>query len=1033
MPEQTVSTITETTQEVSSAMTDESDMAETSEQTVTEESGTDSDAITESEVTEEESASETTVTEVSEDKVSEIILVDGSEVIVYHNQKQTETFLTFESVPETGTEDISESDISENANTETQITEITFIEETTTVQETQTEVTTEVTEPVVYQPEGIVLTNEMLIYGGIGLVALIFLIVCIVIGIQKKKVQKQDDEDEEEVFEETTEKEKKKSAKQRDTERINQKKREENEKKAKEKKNKAGKTKKIRKTVKDTLPYQKCLEYDIWRIADRTYSKVYTIDDINYNLGDETQQEYVVNSYCQFLNTLDETIVCQVTVRNYEIDVAEYEKDILIKLRGDEFDDYRREYNEKVLKPNLSKGSNAIRKQILITITIECPDFEAARRKFSSIDLTIKNSFDHIGNTRLRPLTNKERCDILKEFFISSEYKMPDFTDEEYAKDVEKTYLAPDYFEFKKDYFLFGDYYAKCVFIKEYPNNTSDNVINDLMQTNLQMIVTSTMLAYDTAKAKKLIQRQIGAITGDMGAREAKAAKSGFFSQQMPVKIRNMLDSYKELFDMISLDDEKLFVTNTIIMVRANSYEELNQSMEVVSSALKRNGFSYSEMMWQQEDGMCDCLPVGSCRRFQWNRTLPTESVGIFVPFNVKEVRQKNVAYYGCNKLSNNIVTFGRNMYNNLINPAGYILGAPGGGKSFSAKREMEDTFLRYEDAEIIVIDPEREYPAMTNMFKGQSIKVSTSSKNYINPFDFDFRLLEDDGSGDDEDSYDVIKEKSQLITSFIACMYTNRPLTPQELSFIDRCVRITYRNSQVLLTLDPNDMPILEDLYNVMATETENVDPDMKRDMLATLEMYVGEGSANYFNHRTNMDIYNRFVSFDIKDLTGVLKTQAMLLVLDNIWNRLSANRERHIPTWIYCDEIHVLFANEYCLKFFQGLYKRARKYGGVLTGITQNISDLLRNEECCTMLSNSEFLLLLKQAPADMQRIQEVMGLSDSELFYVTNVSAGEGLMVLGSGDKIPFYDKFPKDTKLYKAMTTNFSETQSVMDAG
>ena len=817
----------------------------------------------------------------------------------------------------------------------------------------------------------------------------------------------------------------KKSAKQRDNERISEQKREENKKKA-EKNTKTKKKQFIPRTVKDTIPYQKCLENDIWLIGDKLYSKVYSVEDINYNLGDEVQQENVVDDYCTFLDTLDETVTCQICVRNYAIDVAEQEKDIIISKSDDGFNEFRGEYNDKVLRYNLSKGNNAIRKQILVTMTIECPDFETAKRKFNSIDLTIKNSFDHIGNTQLRPLTNKERTEVLKDFFIGAEYKMPDLTQEDYDKELEKTYLAPDYFEFKTDYFMFGDYYAKCVFIKEYPNNASDTVINDLMAANLQMMCTTTILAFDTAKARKLVQRQIGAITGDMGAREAKAAKAGFFSQQMPVKIQNQLDSYKELFNMITNEDEKLFITNTLIMIKEKSYEELNTSMEIVNSTLKRNGFAYSEMKWQQEDGLRDCLPVGSKHAFQWNRSLPTESVGILVPFNVKEVRMKNSIYYGLNKLSNNIIMFNR--IKALINPAGFILGCPGSGKSFSAKREMIDVYMRYPEAEIIIIDPEREYPSITNMFGGQSIKVATSSVNYINPFDFDLSLLRQD-EGDDE-KYDVIKEKALLITSFIACMYTNRDLTPQEVSFIDRCVRLTYKKSGFFQTLDPEDMPILEDFYNVMSEETENVDPVMKRDMLATMEMYVGEGSANYFNHRTNVDVYNRLVSFDIKDLSGVLKTQALLLVLDNIWNRLSANRDRHIPTWIYCDEIHVLFSNDYCLEFFQGLYKRARKYGGVLTGITQNVMDLLRNESCCTMLANSEFLLLLKQSPSDSLKLQEVLHFTDSEIFFCQNTGSGEGLLVLGGKDKIPFYDKFPTDTKLYKSMSTAFSETQAVL---
>ena len=940
-----------------------------------------------------EAAAETAVTIPDEE-------IAVSDTDISFSDIQTETVTETEVTSDT----LSETLLSEETISETEITSVSEAVTSAALIEEETIETTAATEAAtIIKPQTETPANDYsnLIFAGIAAL-------CIVGALFMNKGKKSSDV----------------TAKQRDNERINKKKKEEREKKAKEKGEKKKRT--LPKTVRDTLPYKKILAEDIWLIEDKKYSKVYKIDDINYNLGNEDQQDMILENYCTFLNTLDETVVCQISIYNSAIDVKENEKDIVIAETEDKYNERRREYNDKVLRHNLRKGNNAIRKSIYVTMTIEAPDEVTAQRRFNSIDLTIKNSFDHIGSTQLRPLSNQERVEMLKNFFINAEYKIPEFTAADYAKGIEKTYIAPDYFEFKKDYFMFGNYYCKTVFIKEYPNNATDNLLNELAASNLKLIITSNILAYDTPKARKLVQRQIGAITGDMGQREAKAAKAGYFSQQMPIRIKNQLDSYKELYDMISIEDEKLFLVNTIIMVQTEDYEELTNAMELVNSILKRNGFAYSEMMWQQEDGLCDALAVGSQRRFQWNRSLPTESIGIFVPFNVKEVQQKNSVYYGLNKLSNNMIMFNR--IKSLINPAGFILGCPGGGKSFSAKREMIDVYLRYPESEIIIIDPEREYPAITNMFDGQTVKIATSSKNFINPFDFDFALLNDNGN--DEDSYDVIKEKSQLLTSFIACMYTNRALTPQEVSFIDRCVRITYHNSRVLETLNKDDMPVLGDLFEVMTYETENVDPDMKRDMLATLEMYVGEGSANYFNNRTNVDIYNRLVSFDIKDLSGVLKTQAMLLVLDNIWNRLSANRDRKIPTWIYCDEIHVLFSNAYCLDFFRGLYKRARKYGGVLTGITQNVTDLLRDADCCTMLSNSEYLYLLKQSPADSLKLQEVMNFTDSELFYVNNVNAGEGLMVLGGKDKIPFYDKFPRDTELYKSMSTNFSETQALI---
>lgn len=813
-----------------------------------------------------------------------------------------------------------------------------------------------------------------------------------------------------------------KTAKERDKARINEQNAIKKAKAKKEKEQSGGKKKlKISRTVADTIPYKKILDDDIWLLSDHTYSKVYAIDDINYNMGDEVQQSDMLENYCTFLNTLDDTIDCQISVWNSTINIKDYENKILVKQANDGYDDIRMEYNEKVLRENLSKGQNAIRKQIFITVTIKAPDNEVAQRKFHTIDLETKNSFDRVGNTNLRSLSNQERIELLKNVFVGADVTIPKLSKEDIEKGLDKVYCAPDYFEFKSDYFMFGEFYAKCVFIKEYPSTANDNILNDLMASNIQMLVTTNVFAHDTAEARKLVQRQITAIETNMAQRESAAAKAGNFSSTMPVKIRNQIESYKALYDMLTVDDQKLFSVATIIMVMAKDFDELKTNMEVVASALKRNGCMYGEMKWQQEDGMCDVLPIGTQRKFEWHRSLPTESIGIFVPFNVKEVQQEGGIYYGLNKLSNNLISFKR--IDSLINPAGFILGCPGSGKSFSAKREMVAVYLTDPRANIIIIDPEREYPSIVNMFGGTSIKISTGSKNYVNPFDFDIALL-------DDDDVDVIADKCQLITSFISIMNPNRSLTPQEVSFIDRCVRLTYVKSNYLKTLDKADMPTLGDFRDVMAAETENVDEKMKQDLLITLEMYV-DGSAKYFNNQTNIEADNRLISYDIKDLSGVLKTQAMLLVLDNVWNRLSANRDIGVPTWIYIDEIHVLFRDAYCLQFIRDLYKRARKYGGVLTGITQNVEDLLRDDDCRTMLSNSEYLMLLKQSPADSIKLQDTLHFTDSELFYVNNIGAGEGLMVLGGKDKIPFYDKFPTDTKLYRSMSTSFSETQALME--
>lgn len=806
-----------------------------------------------------------------------------------------------------------------------------------------------------------------------------------------------------------------KSAKQRDTERIAKNK----IKKDKGKKTAVNKSEKSKSAV-NTLPYIKVLSNDIWLIAPNTYSKAYSFADINYNLGDVKLQCDDLTNYSNFLNTLDDTVDCQITCWNCGINVEQFERDVLIDEKNDDYNEYRQEYNQRVLKESLHKGQNGIEKKLIVTLTIKTVDADYAERKFRTLDIELKNSFDRIGNTHLRVMTSQQRVEMLKDFIVGSDVKIPTFTADDYKNRLEKVYSTPDYFEFKSDYYMFNDKYARCIFIKDYPSKAADSIITDLMDTSLEIMVTTNIIAHDPAKARKLVQRQITAIDTNMAQRESKAAQHGNFSTQMPVRIKNQLDGFKSLYDKLTVDDQKLYSVNTIIMLTAPTYEMLEANTEIIDSTLKRNGCMYGKMKYQQEDGMYDCLPVGSHRKFEWRRSLPTESVAIFQPFNVKNVQHRNAIYYGLNVLSNNLIAFNRMK---LINPSGFILGKPGTGKSFTAKREMMDAIMRYDDADIMIIDPEREYDQLVEMFGGESVKIAIGSSNYINPFDYDFNLLNDE-------DIDIISDKCQLITSFISCMDKTQPLNAQEVSFLDRCVSKAYEKTGVLKTLNKADMPTLGTLRDIIA-EADDVDEAMQKKLLITLEMYV-DGSAKYFNHATNVNVNNRIISYDIKDLTDTLKTQAMLLILDYIWNRLSANREVGRQTWIYFDEAHLLFADKYCLAFLKALYKRARKYGGVVTGITQNVEELLKDDQCRTMLSNSEFLILLGQAPADIIKLQDTLHFNDSEVSYVSNTKRGQGLLILGGKDKIPFYDDFPTDTELYKKITTAFSETAALKQA-
>lgn len=775
------------------------------------------------------------------------------------------------------------------------------------------------------------------------------------------------------------------------------------------------------KKVLNTIPYKKILSDDIFFLGKKMYSKAYTFDDINFNLSDEEQQYMYLERYIEFLSILDDTVDCQICCWNSQINLDDFKKKTLLPQKADDLFEYRYEFNSRVLEENIRKGQNAIQKHMYITLTIKAPDEETARRRFKSLDITATNTFNRIGNTNMRVLTSQERVEMLKDFFVGTDdMPVPQLTEKDYAKGIDKLYCAPDYFDFKKDYFMFNNTYAKTIYIREYPSTATSEILTELLATGIEIMVTTNIETYDSAEARKLVQHQITAIDTDMAKREVKAAQHGNFSNQMPQRIKNQRDAMVSVYDKITMKDQKLFMTNMQILIKAESFEELNNNLEVIESTLKRSGCIKGEMAWEQEHGMCDCLPIGYQRKFGWMRTMPSESVAIFMPFNVKEMQMENSVYYGLNMLSHNIILFDR--MKGLVNPSGFVLACPGSGKSFTVKREIVNVFLGYEDADILVIDPEREYWKLAEAFGGEVVKFSNGSKNHINPFDFDFRLLEDE-------EIDIIADKCQLLTSFISCMDSKHPLNAQEKSFVDRCVRKAYAKSNVLTTLDPADMPTLGTFLECMKEETENINKDMKDKLIITVDMYVN-GSAKYFDNQTNVNTKSRFIAYDIRDLNGNLKTQSMLLILDYIWNRLSENRDKGRKTYIYFDEAHLLFQDEYSLDYLRMLWKRARKYGGVLTGITQNVEDLLKDDKSRSMLSNSEFLVLLKQNPTDAAKLQDILHFTDSEIQYVNDTPAGHGILVLGGKTKIPFYDEFPKDTKLYSMMTTNFSETAKML---
>ena len=466
--------------------------------------------------------------------------------------------------------------------------------------------------------------------------------------------------------------------------------------------------------------------------------------------------------------------------------------------------------------------------------------------------------------------------------------------------------------------------------------------------------------------------------------------------------LKHSLQEAEELLDDLRSKNQKMFLDNIIIMVTAANMDELNANTETIEAVVRKHICSLSTLYYQQEKGLQSVLPVGNCT-LKIRRTLTTESTAVLLPFSAKEISQKNGMYYGLNALSNNMILFSRL---NLKNPNGFILGSPGSGKSFAAKREMLNVFLATDD-DIIIIDPESEYASLVAALNGETIYVSPASGNHINPLDM---------TKDYSDDESPLTMKSDFILSFCECLVGRQGLSAKERGIIDRCLTMTY--GEYLQTFDSEKTPTLMDFY-----ENLKAQPEQEAQGLAlSFELYI-KGNLNMFAHRTNVDTSNRVVSYDIKDLGKQLKTLGMLIVLDYVWNRITMNRAKGKRTWIYMDEIYLLFANEYSANFLFELYKRARKWGGVPTGITQNVEDLLKSETARSMLSNTDFIMMLNQATSDREQLAKLLNISDNLLTFVTNSDSGQGLICCG-GSIIPFKDQFPHN-ELYDLMTTKLEE--------
>ena len=744
----------------------------------------------------------------------------------------------------------------------------------------------------------------------------------------------------------------------------------------------------------------------ICRVTDTRYTKTIQYQDINYQLSQNEDKTAIFEAWCDFLNYFDSSVQFQLSFVNLSASQETFARSISIPPCGDEFDGIRAEY-AGMLQNQLARGNNGLIKTKYLTFGVEADNLRAAKPRLERIETDLLNNFKRLGVVAA-PLNGFERLHVMHDILRMDEQEPFRFSWDWLAPSglSTKDFIAPSSFEFKTGrQFRMGKKLGAVSFVQILAPELNDRMLADFLDMESSLIVSMHVQSVDQVKAIKTIKRKITDLQKMTIEEQKKAVRAGYDMDIIPSDLATYGTEAKKLLQDLQSRNERMFLLTFIVVNTAGSRQQLDNNVFQAASIAQKYNCQLTRLDFRQEEGLMSSLPLG-LNQIEIQRGLTTSSVAIFIPFTTQELFQdgKEALYCGLNALSNNLIMVDRKR---LKNPNGLILGTPGSGKSFAAKREIANVFLVTDD-DIIICDPEAEYGPLVEHLHGQVIKISPTSPHYINPMDLNLNYSDDENP---------LSLKSDFILSLCELIVGGKDgLMPVEKTIIDRCVRMVYRD--YLSDPVPENMPILEDLYNELRRQEEK-----EAQYIATaLEIYVS-GSLNVFNHRTNINIENRIVSFDIKELGKQLKKIGMLIVQDAVWNRVTVNREAHKSTRYYIDEMHLLLREEQTAAYTVEIWKRFRKWGGIPTGITQNVKDLLSSREVENIFENSDFILMLNQASGDRQILAKQLNISPHQLSYVTHSGEGEGLLFYGNVI-LPFVDRFPRG-ELYDLLTTKPQE--------
>ena len=762
----------------------------------------------------------------------------------------------------------------------------------------------------------------------------------------------------------------------------------------------------VPKRVQDLIPIQRIWPDGIFQVGPNKYSKTWKFSDINYQVASEEDKENMFLLYSDVLNSFDSAATTKITVNNHRLNKTDFEDSILMPYKNDRLDEYREEYNDMLLEK--ATGANGITQEKYITVSINKRSVEDARTYFARTGADLQMRFSSLGS-KLEELDATDKLRVLHAFYRQGDETSFEFDMSAKAKlghDF-RDYICPDTIERGTDYIKLGEKYVRVLFLKDYGNYISDDTIAELTDMNRNLMLSIDVLSVPTDEAIREVENRLLGVETNITNWQRKQNQNNNFSAVIPYDMELQRNKTKEFLADLTTRDQRMMLCLITMAISSDSKEQLDLDTESLQSVAKGRHCQMAVLKWQQADGLNTVLPFG-VRRIDCFRTLNTESLAVFLPFKTQEIMDKGGIYYGENAISHNLIMCNKA---NLLNQSAFLLGVPGAGKSFAAKELITFLMLNTED-DILICDPEGEYAPLVEAMgpkMGSVIRVSAGGRDRLNA------MYMVDGYGEN----DPIVVKSQFIMSLVE-QIDKKGVGPQQKSIIDRCAAAVYREAERCKDsggATPTLCTFREKLLEQPEREAKQI--------ALSLELFT-TGSLDIFGRESNVDMDKRVVVFDIHGLGSQLKPTGLLVITDTMLNRVTLNWKKGKRTHVFIDEFHVVFENEFSAQFFNSAWRQFRKRNAYPTAITQNVEYLLDSVQASTMLSNSEFVIMLNQAASDRAKLAKLLNISEIQMRYITNAPAGSGLIKYGSA-LVPFVNHFPKDTKLYQLMTTRPGEGQ------